>query len=133
MSALKVSELAKAVGVGVETVRFYQRQGLMPRPPQVGRSGAGIRHYGPEDVRRLSFIRSAQTAGFTLKEISRLLELEQSDDRGEVRVLARHRAARLDEEIAAMTRARDALMQLAGECERTKSGPCPVLNAFDRH
>lgn len=133
MSALRVSELARAAGVGVETVRFYQRQGLMPRPPEVGRPGGGIRHYGQEDVRRLNFIRSAQAAGFTLREIARLLTLEESDDRARVRELARQRVARLDEDIAALTRARDALERLAGECERTANGPCPVLSAFDRH
>lgn len=131
MTSLKVSELARAAGVGVETVRYYQRQGLMPRPADVGQSGAGIRHYRAEDVRRLKFIRSAQAAGFALKEIGQLLDLEETDDRAQVRALARQRIAMLDEEIAAMTRARNALERLAGECERTKQGPCPVLNAFD--
>ncbi|MBO9671071.1 MAG: MerR family DNA-binding protein [Sphingobium sp.] len=131
MAGLTVSELARAGGVGVETVRYYQRQGLMPRPPQLGRSGAGIRHYGERDVHRLNFIRGAQAAGFSLKEIARLLQLEESDDRAEVRLVARQRVAALDEEIAQLTRARDALERLAGQCERTKQGPCPVLNAFD--
>ncbi|MBO9582509.1 MAG: MerR family DNA-binding protein, partial [Sphingobium sp.] len=98
----------------------------------VGQSGSGIRHYDERDVRRLNFIRGAQAAGFKLKEIARLLELEEKDDRAEVRVLARSRAALLDREIAAMSLARDALLRLAGECERTRKGPCPVLDAFDR-
>jgi MerR family transcriptional regulator, mercuric resistance operon regulatory protein len=132
MRAYKVSELARAAGVGVETVRFYQRQGLMPRPSSIGESGAGIRHYGPEDVRRLNFIRGAQAAGFALKEIARLLVLEETDDRAEVRALARRRVAALDEEIATLTQARNALERLAGQCERTKQGACPVLSAFDR-
>lgn len=134
MAGLTVSQLARAGGVGVETVRYYQRQGLMPRPPQLGRSGGGIRHYGEPDVHRLNFIRGAQAAGFKLKEIARLLDLEASDDRAEVRVLARKRAALLDKEIAAMIRARDALLRLASECEHTRKGrPCPILDAFDRH
>lgn len=134
MAGLTVSELARAGGVGVETVRYYQRQGLMPRPPQLGRPGAGIRHYGERDVHRLNFIRGAQAAGFKLKEIARLLELEQSDDRAEVRQIARQRVAILDEEIAAMQRARNALERLAGQCERTAKGrPCPILDAFDSH
>lgn len=134
LSGLTVSQLARAGGVGVETVRYYQRQGLMPRPPQVGQPGGGIRHYGERDVHRLNFIRGAQAAGFKLREIARLLELEQTDDRAEVRVIARERIAILDGEIAAMQRARDALARLAGQCERTARGkPCPILDAFDSH
>ncbi|HEX7853629.1 MAG TPA: MerR family transcriptional regulator [Sphingobium sp.] len=129
--SMTISELARAGGVGVETVRFYQRKGLLPRPGGVGQSGAGIRHYGTEDVRRLRFIRSAQTAGFALKEITRLLELDGGEDRPEVRVLARARVAALDEQIAALREARDALDRLATECERSRKGPCPILNAFE--
>lgn len=132
MKALTVAQLAKSGGVGVETVRYYQRQGLMTRPPGVGRPGAGIRHYGSEDVRRLGFIRAAQAAGFSLREIARLIALEATDDRAEVRSIAARRIAALDGEIAAMVRARDALAQLARRCEATSDGPCPVLSAFDR-
>lgn len=134
MAGLTVSELARAGGVGVETVRYYQRQGLMPRPPELGRPGAGIRHYGERDVHRLNFIRGAQAAGFRLKEIARLLRLEETDERAEVRHIARGRIAALETEIAALQQARDALERLAGQCERTGRGrPCPILDAFDRH
>jgi MerR family mercuric resistance operon transcriptional regulator len=129
--ALTISELAGAGGVGVETVRFYQRKGLMPRPGNVGQVGAGIRHYGPKDVRRLRFIRSAQAAGFALREIARLLELDDGGDRVEVRALAYARVAALDVEIAKLHAARGALNRLALECEHSVRGPCPILNAFD--
>ncbi|MFT3966890.1 MAG: MerR family DNA-binding protein [Sphingobium sp.] len=129
--AITISELARAGGVGVETVRFYQRKGLMPRPGGVGAPGAGIRHYDTRDVRRLRFIRSAQMAGFALREIARLLELDDGQDRAEVRALARSRVAALDEQIAALSEARDALARLAAECESRKKGPCPILNAFE--
>lgn len=131
--ALTISQLAQAGGVGVETVRFYQRKGLMPRPGAVGQAGAGTRHYGAQDVRRLRFIRSAQAAGFALREIARLLELDDSGgDRAQVRALARARVVALDAEMAALGRARDALDRLAGACERTKAGqPCPILSAFE--
>jgi MerR family mercuric resistance operon transcriptional regulator len=131
VSALTVSQLARACGIGVETVRYYQREGLLRRPRDVGRPGAGIRHYDAQDVRRLGFIRAAQAAGFRLKEIARLLELEATDERAEVRALSRRRVAALDAQIAAMTRARDALARLADSCERGGDGPCPVLSAFD--
>lgn len=125
---MTVSELAKSGGVGVETVRFYQRKGLMTRP--VGR-GAGIRHYGAEDVRRLRFIRSAQAAGFALREIGVLLDLDGESDRTEVRALARARVAALDEQIVQLSAARDALDRLANQCAQSLGGPCPILNAFE--
>lgn len=129
--SLTISELARSSGVGVETVRFYQRKGLLSRPDGVGQ-GAGIRHYGTGDVRRLRFIRSAQAAGFALKEIARLLELDGGTDRAEARALARARVAALDEQIALLAEARDALSVLATECERGGKGPCPILTAFER-
>lgn len=130
--ALTISELARAGGVGVETVRFYQRKGLIARPGGMGQAGSGIRHYGTEDVRRLCFIRAAQAAGFALREIARLLELDGSEDRAEARAMARARVAALDAEIAALGKARDALDRLATECAHGAAGPCPILGAFDR-
>ena len=129
--ALTVAQLARAGGVGVETIRYYQRLGLMSRPASVGKTGTGIRHYDERDVRRLRFIRGAQTAGFKLQEIERLLELEQTNDRVEVREIARNRIAMLDAQIATMQKARGALARLAHECERSGEGPCPILGAFD--
>ena len=73
-----IGALAKAAGVGVETVRYYQRRGLLPEP---ARPPGEVRRYGEEDVKRLRFIRSAQAAGFTLNEIGELIALDASDDR----------------------------------------------------
>ena len=129
--AMTIAELARAAGVGVETVRFYQRKQMMQRPGGMGRPGAGIRHYGTEDVRRLRFIRAAQRAGFTLKEIARLLDLERESDRTEVRAITAARVEALDKQIAELSRARGALVRLAGECARSEAGPCPILNAFE--
>jgi MerR family mercuric resistance operon transcriptional regulator len=126
---LRISELAKAGGVGVETVRFYQRKRLLeaPRAP-----ATGGRHYGNDDVRRLRFIRSAQEAGFTLKEIGELLALDRSNDRARAREMAAGRIADLDEKIATLSRARDQLGKLARECARSGKGPCPIIEAFER-
>ena len=77
-TSLTIGELAAAGGVGVETIRFYQRRDLLRTPAR----GGGIRHYGRDDVRRLRFIRQAQAAGFTLEEIRELLELDAGEDRG---------------------------------------------------
>jgi MerR family mercuric resistance operon transcriptional regulator len=81
----------------VETVRYYQRRGLLALPDRAGGYGEGtVRRYSDEDVRRLKFIRTAQAAGFTLEEISELLSLDASDDRPRVRALAAERIAALD-------------------------------------
>jgi MerR family mercuric resistance operon transcriptional regulator len=124
---LTIGELAAAGGVGVETIRFYQRKGLLEAPVR----GDGIRHYGREDVRRLRFIRQAQTAGFTLEEIRELLELDASDNRSRARELAKTRIAALEAKIAYLQRARDALGRLASECAQGSTGPCPILSSFD--
>ena len=92
-----IGGLASAAGVGVETVRYYQRRGLLPEPP---RPPGEIRRYGDEDLRRLRFIRSAQAAGFTLAEIAELLDLDASDDQARARELALSRVAALDDKIA---------------------------------
>jgi MerR family mercuric resistance operon transcriptional regulator len=131
--ALTISELARSAGVGVETVRFYQRKGLLfdPRPAATG-GAQGRRHYGEEEVRRLRFVRSAQRAGFTLAEIAELIELDRSEDRPRAREMARARIAALDERIAELQAARKALEGLARECARAGAGPCPIIEAFDR-
>lgn len=123
-----IGGLARAAGVGVETVRYYQRRGLLPEP---ARPPGEIRRYGDEDLRRLRFIRRAQAAGFTLEQIGELLALDRTDDRARVRKLAQTRVAALDEKIADLKEARDALAGLASDCARKRGGPCPILNAFD--
>lgn len=123
-----IGALAKAAGVGVETVRYYQRRGLLPEPP---RPHGEVRRYGDEDGRRLKFIRSAQAAGFTLNEIGELLELSASDDRVRARELAQARVAALDAKIAELQEARQALFGLATACASKRRGPCPILTAFE--
>jgi MerR family transcriptional regulator, mercuric resistance operon regulatory protein len=124
-----IGALAKAARVGVETVRYYQRRGLLPEP---ARPPGEIRRYGDGDVRRLKFIRSAQAAGFTLAEIGELLDLSATDDRARARELAQARVVALDEKIAELHDAREALAGLATACAKKRSGPCPILSAFDR-
>ena len=123
-----IGGLAKAAGVGVETVRYYQRRGLLPEP---ARPPGEVRRYGEEDVKRLRFIRSAQAAGFTLKEIKELLDLDSADDRARARELARARVAALDDKIEELRQARDALAGLAAACAKKHGGPCPILSAFE--
>jgi len=124
---LSISQFAAAGDVGVETVRFYQRKGLLPTPDK----GAGIRRYGEPDVRRLRFIRMAQRAGFTLEEIRELLALDAGHDRRRARALAQSRIGKLDAQIAEMVQARDYLQKLARECSASATGPCPILASFE--
>jgi MerR family mercuric resistance operon transcriptional regulator len=126
LHSLTVGRLAKAGGVGVETVRFYQRRGLLETPTR----DDGIRRYGSEDVRRLRFIKQAQGAGFTLEQIKELLELDASNDRSRVRALANERLVALDARIAELEQARDSLKRLADECGSGSPGPCPIIKSF---
>jgi MerR family transcriptional regulator, mercuric resistance operon regulatory protein len=131
-SGMTIAGLARAGGVGVETVRYYQRRGLLAVPSRGGSGTGGIRRYGEEDLRRLGFIRSAQRAGFTLEEIAELLALDAGHDRARARELANQRIAALDEKIAELTAARDALKRLAHDCGAGAKGPCPIIVAFER-
>ena len=133
MRELTIAKLARAGGVGVETVRYYQRRGLLETPerPGGGGYGSGVRRYGEQDVRRLRFIRSAQAAGFTLEQIAELIALDATDDRARARELARERITALDAKIAEMKAARDALSRLARACGNGSAGPCPIITAFE--
>jgi MerR family mercuric resistance operon transcriptional regulator len=126
VSSLTIGRLAAAGGVGVETVRFYQRKGLLAQPSREG----GIRRYGWEDLRRLRFIKQAQTAGFTLEEIKELLMLDAGEDRSRALTLAASRIKTLERKIAELISARDSLKKLASECSEGSKGPCPILSSF---
>jgi len=130
---MTIAGLARESGVGVETVRFYQRRGLIDTPerPSHGGISRSVRRYGPADVHRLRFIRSAQAAGFTLEEIGELLQLDAIDDRAKAREMAASRIAILDQKIAEMQAARSALSRLAHDCGSSEAGPGPILKAFE--
>lgn len=130
---LTVGKLAKAGGVGVETIRYYQRRGLLDTPARSGGDGwgRGIRRYDENDVRQLRFVRAAKESGFTLDEIAELLALEKSDDRVRVRAIARQRIEVLDDKIERMMAARAALMRLEKQCAASDRGACPILAAFE--
>lgn len=127
MPEMTIARLAAAGGVGVETIRYYQRRGLLDEPPKAG----SVRRYGARDLRRLLFIRRAQAAGFTLDGIAELLALDSSNDRARVRALAAERLQALDSKIAELEAARAALTRLAAACAAGTKGPCPILEAFE--
>ncbi|MFY9178836.1 MAG: MerR family DNA-binding protein [Venatoribacter sp.] len=122
-----IGKFAEAGGVGVETVRFYQRKELLNVPQPKG----SVRYYNDEDLRRLKFIKKAQSAGFTLDEIKELLHLDAGHDHARANAMAQARIKELDIKIAELQQARDALASLSNQCCHTKTGPCPILEAFD--
>jgi len=130
---MTIAKLAREGGVGVETVRYYQRRGLLLEPdrPRNAGLGGGVRRYGVDDVRRLRFIRSAKLAGFTLEQIGDLLALDSTDDRARAQEMARERLSALEARITELRTAHAALSRLADECASGHAGPCPILSAFE--
>ncbi len=126
--SLTVGELAKATGVHVETVRYYQRRGLLATPER--RYGT-IRRYTDADHNQLRFIRRAQHLGFTLEEIAQLLALDALRDRDRARALAESKVADLDARIADLRVIRRVLVERIAHCVHGQSAePCPILDAF---
>src|SRR5262245_18630742 len=124
MAEMTIAKLARAADVGVETVRYYQRRGLMPVPRPGG--ATAFRHYEPEHLQRLLFIRRAQNAGFTLEEIKELLSLDRTRDRARIRVLAGQRLEALARQAEELETSRRALQRLLGACQGSNRGPCPI-------
>lgn len=132
MESLTIGQLAKHAGVGVETVRFYEREGLIPEPP---RRRSGYRDYPQGTVDRILFIRRAKELGFTLKEISELLELRVRPRRScaQVKQSADAKIAGIDGKIAALRRIRRALKDLTKACEeRAPTTECPILASLSK-
>lgn len=125
---MTIGRLAKAAGVGVETVRYYQRLGLLPKP---ARPVGGFRYYGPEALEQLKSVKRAQQAGFRLEEIAILLRLDRVRDRHAAHRLAGRKVAEIDQQIDALQKLRHALSALTLACERGAGNvPCPILEAF---
>ena len=128
MDALGIGQLAKRGGVGIDTVRYYERHGLLiPR----GRLASGYRRYGESELARLRFIRRAQALGFTLKEIKELLALSAQRDVARVRRSAEAKLRDVDARIADLTRIRDGLSTLIDACPgHGRAADCPILQAL---
>ena len=132
MSNMTIAKLARAADVGVETVRYYQRRGLMPVPRAGGPKGTktAYRHYDQAHLQTLRFIRRAQAAGFTLEEIKELLALDRTRDRARIRELAGERLEALARQAEELEASRQALQRLLGVCRGSNRGPCPIIEAF---
>ena len=126
MPSLTIGAAAKAAGVAIDTVRYYEREGLLSRAQ---RSAAGYRLFTGADVERLRFIRQAKALGFTLEDIAGLLRLQDGGgSRATVRAKARQRIDELDRKIRELTAIRDALAALERRCHGSGSvAGCPII------
>lgn len=132
MQTLTIGKAAKAAGVGIDTVRFYEREGLLP---EAQRTESGYRLYSSADVDRLRFIRRAKMLGFRLEEIAELMNLNAAKgSRASVKRLAEHRLADLDQKLREMTAIRDALASLVKRCSGEGSiKGCPIIAGVLAH
>ena len=124
MTGMTIGKLAAAEGVSVETVRFYQRRGLLAKPD---RRGSGYREYSDADRWRLVFIRRARQFGFTLGEIAELLGPAESQSTQEIAAAAQAKLAALDEQIKELMQQRCRLRQLVRVCEHGDGKECAAL------
>lgn len=125
---LTIGALAKAAGVNVETIRFYQRKGLLPEP---AKPLGGIRRYGSGEVRHLRFVKTAQKLGFSLTEIAELLQLDRDTDCHAVRTIAEQKLADVRAKLSSLARMEAALATMVGTCHQQQSnGPCPLIDAL---
>jgi len=126
---MTIARLAQAANVGVETVRYYERRGLVARP---SRDVASYRHYDRSHVARIRFIKRAQELGFTLAEIETLLVLEDGADRQSIRRIAGQRLQQIRSRIADLRRMEKTLAHVLHDCEREDTAPhCPIIEVID--
>lgn len=129
MTSMTIGRVAKLAGVGIETIRFYEREGLIQKPP---RRASGYRQYPADTVNQLRFIRRAKELGFTLKEIRELLSLRDGGGRrrSEVRKLAEAKMRDIDQKLVRLQAMRSALYGLVQSCACRRRPTCPILEAL---
>ncbi len=125
--SFRIGELGREAQMGVETIRYYQRRGLLPQP---GRPPGGQRSYPPQALERLRFIKRAQSLGFTLDDVATLLKLNDGTGHVQARALAGKRLAEIDAKLADLRAMRKVLHRLIRDCEHTAGRvPCPIIRA----
>jgi Hg(II)-responsive transcriptional regulator len=129
--AMRIGEAADQAGVNVQTLRYYERRGLLPRPP---RRPSGYREFPADAVRVVRFIKRAQELGFSLDEVEDLLKLRPGSrlNRKQVRLEAERRARQIDQKISELARMRAALQRLVHACHEGTTLECPIIEALDR-
>jgi len=128
---LTIGKVAKATGISVEAIRFYEKQGLLAN---VDRTASGYRQYPPETVKRIRFIQHAKDAGFTLGEIGELLQLRQSkrDSCARIRDRANLKLQDVERRLQDLNVIRDALAGLVNRCDKNDNmGECPIIEALE--
>jgi len=124
-----IGRVAEQADVGIDTIRFYERRGLLPKPR---RTASGYRLYSEDTIRRLDFIRKSKALGFTLEEIISLLDLQDSGGpKADVKALTRHKLEQIDIKINDLERMRAVLSALEHDCEGTGDvRTCPIIEAL---
>ena len=127
-TSLTIGQLAKAAGINIETIRYYQRRGLLatPRKPP-----GGVRYYVPQTLARLRFIKRAQELGFTLREIADLLKLDDGSCK-EARMLAERRLSDIETRIRDLQSMRQTLDKLIHACRAGNQPPCPIITSLEK-
>jgi len=129
-TGLSIGKLAQAAGVNIETIRYYQRRGLLDEP---SKPLGGYRHYLPEQVKRLRFIKRAQALGFTLDEVGMLLTLDAACTCSETRALAVRKLAMIEQKMADLAAIRQVLGELVHKCDEGDGGAvCPIIDVLNR-
>jgi MerR family transcriptional regulator, copper efflux regulator len=131
MARLKIGEVAELSGVNLQTVRYYEREKLLPEAPRLA---SGYRVFSNDTVRRVRFIKRAQELGFTLSEIRELLTLRVDESRSsaEVRSIAENKIADIEERITALTAMKRALTHLTDKCSgHGPASECPIVEIID--
>lgn len=124
---MTIGKLAEAAGVNVETIRYYQRRGLLEEP---AKPLNGQRRYSLEQAKRVRFIKRAQALGFTLAEIGQLLLLNEARSCKTTRMLAAHKLELIDEKMADLGAVRKALGKLVQQCDTGDGAKCPIIDAL---
>ena len=125
---LTIGHIAQAAGVNVETVRYYQRRGLVSLSPKRAR---GFRYYTPETASRVRFIKRAQALGMSLKEVQRLLRLDAKGACKENRALAVAKLALVESKLVDLARLRDVLQGLVAACDQPHGASCPIIEQLE--
>jgi MerR family mercuric resistance operon transcriptional regulator len=121
---MTIGRLARAAGVGIETIRYYQRRALLPVPSAVG----AFRHYPVTSIERIRFIKRAQELGFSLDETAELLRLEDGSNRTSIRRIASDRLLQIERKLADLKRMQRVLKRLVVQCEHARvNQPCPII------
>ena len=131
MQEFTAGKLARKANLNIETLRYYENIGLMPKPK---RMDSGYRIYNEDDLKKLLFIKNSKMLGFTLKEIKELLFLKVDDERkcNDVRIIAEKKIKEIELKVKEMNKIKKALKQLAQKCSKTSSDECPILSEIER-